>query len=183
MKQETHRALFLLTVPPAHCKGPFPMADTPDSDLDDVARIRRVLARELETINEYESFARAATHPEVKAFFLHLATEEKEHVSEAVHMLRMLDAGQDTRFTSPIAPGHFQQAVANAGTPVAAHSPSPSPPPTPNVLNGRSPVEPLTALPPQRLMYGLPAPPPAVESHPLTVGSLRRGGGGGGGNR
>ncbi|MFY1827748.1 ferritin [Myxococcus fulvus] len=159
------------------------MADIPDSDLDDVARIRRVLARELETINEYEAFARAASHPEVRAFFLHLATEEKEHVSEAVHMLRMLDANQDSRFTAPIAPGHFQQAVGEAPPPATVLAPPPPPPPAKQVLNGRSPVEPLTALPPQRLMYGLPAPPPAVESHPLTVGSLRRGGGSGGGNR
>ncbi|MCP3060312.1 ferritin [Myxococcus sp. K38C18041901] len=159
------------------------MADLPDSDLDDVARIRLVLARELETINEYEAFARASSHPEVRAFFLHLATEEKEHVSEAVHMLRLLDSHQDSRFTTPIAPGHFQQAVGEAPPPATVLAPPPPPPPPQQVLNGRSPVEPLTALPPQRLMYGLPAPPPAVESHPLTVGSLRRGGGGGGGNR
>ncbi|NMO22515.1 ferritin, partial [Pyxidicoccus fallax] len=59
------------------------------------------------------------------------------------------------------------------------------PPAAPPVYgrNGRLPSEPPTALPPQRLMYGLPAPPPAVESHPLTVGSLRRGGGGGGSGR
>ena len=152
------------------------MAETPDSDLDDVARIRRVLARELETINEHEAFARASSHPEVRAFFLHLASEEKEHVSEAVHMLRMLDSGQDGRFTTPIAPGHFQQAI-SGGAP-ANPPPPPGPPPAPHLLNGRSPVEPLTSLPPQRLMYGLPAPPPAVESHPLTVGSLRKGGSG-----
>ncbi|MCE9671285.1 ferritin [Myxococcus stipitatus] len=153
------------------------MAETPDSDLDDVARIRRVLARELETINEYEAFARASSHPEVRAFFLHLASEEKEHVSEAVHMLRMLDSGQDGRFTTPIAPGHFQQAI-SGGAPATPPPPPPGPPPAPHLLNGRSPVEPLTSLPPQRLMYGLPAPPPAVESHPLTVGSLRKGGSG-----
>ncbi len=157
------------------------MAGPPDSDLDDVARIRRVLARELETINEYEAFARASSHPEVRAFFLHLAAEEKEHVSEAVHMLRMLDAGQDTHFAAPFVPGHFQ--VAQQGAAHAAPEP-PAPPAAPPVVsfrNGRPAAsEPPTQVPPQRLMYGLPAPPPAVESHPLTVGSLRRGGGGGG---
>ncbi|QSQ15388.1 ferritin family protein [Myxococcus landrumensis] len=158
------------------------MAETPDSDLDDVARIRRVLARELETINEYESFARASSHPEVRAFFLHLASEEKEHVFEAVHMLRLLDTGQDTHFASPIAPGHFQQAVAAAPAPAQVHVP-PAPVPAPPAIPGRTPTEPLTSLPPQRLIYGLPAPPPSAESHPLTVGSLRRGGGGRGGNR
>ncbi|MBZ4418591.1 ferritin [Myxococcus sp. RHSTA-1-4] len=164
------------------------MAGTPDSDLDDVARIRRVLARELETINEYEAFARASSSPEVRAFFLHLAAEEKEHVSEAVHMLRTLDSGQDTHFTKPFVPGHFEAAAGGAGAPAAPapvdHGP-PAAPPRPAVFgrNGPLPAEPPTALPPQRLMYGLPAPPPAVDSHPLTIGSLRRGGSGGGGGR
>jgi hypothetical protein len=157
------------------------MAGTPDSDLDDVARIRRVLARELETINEYEAFARASSSPEVRAFFLHLAAEEKEHVSEAVHMLRMMDAGQDTHFAAPFVPGHFQ-AAQQGRAPAAPPAPEPPPaaPPVVSFRNGRpAAAEPPTQLPPQRLMYGLPAPPPAVESHPLTVGSLRRSGGGG----
>lgn len=166
------------------------MAGTPDSDLDDVARIRRVLARELETINEYEAFARASSSPEVRAFFLHLAAEEKEHVSEAVHMLRMLDTGQDAHFTKPYVPGHFEgTAAAPVGAPAApvmTERGAPASPPASlgvNGRNGRLSTEPPTSLPPQRLMYGLPAPPPAVESHPLTVGSLRRGGGGGGNGR
>ncbi|MCP3142009.1 ferritin family protein [Pyxidicoccus xibeiensis] len=161
------------------------MAGTPDSDLDDVARIRRVLARELETINEYEAFARASSAPEVRAFFLHLASEEKEHVSEAVHMLRLLDNGQDAHFTKPFVAGHFEGTAAQGApipTPPAVSPPAPSPA---SVIgrNGRLPSEPPTSVPPQRLMYGLPAPPPAVESHPLTVGSLRRGGGGGSSGR
>ncbi|MFP2904633.1 ferritin [Pyxidicoccus sp. 3LFB2] len=163
------------------------MAGTPDSDLDDVARIRRVLARELETINEYEAFARASSSPEVRAFFLHLAAEEKEHVSEAVHMLRVLDNGQDAHFTKPYVPGHFEGTAGAAVPPatVAADRNAPAAPPSVsgNGRNGRLGSEPPTSLPPQRLMYGLPAPPPAVESHPLTVGSLRRGGGGGGSGR
>ncbi len=49
----------LLDGPPAGRNGPAPMAGPSDSELlNDVARIRRVLARELETINEYEAFAR-----------------------------------------------------------------------------------------------------------------------------
>lgn len=165
------------------------MAGTPDSDLDDVARIRRVLARELETINEYEAFARASSAPEVRAFFMHLASEEKEHVSEAVHMLRLLDNGQDAHFTKPFVPGHFEGAPATAGAPpatVASDRNAPVGPPVTvsgNGRNGRLASEPPTSLPPQRLMYGLPAPPPAADSHPLTVGSLRRGGGGGGSGR
>ncbi|NOK04441.1 MULTISPECIES: encapsulin nanocompartment cargo protein EncB [Myxococcus] len=158
------------------------MAGPPDSDLDDVARIRLVLARELETINEYEAYARASSNPEVRAFFQHLAAEEKEHVSEAVHMLRMLDSGQNDHFAKPFVPGHFQAAEAPA--PATVHVPAPDGPAfSVNGRNGRLPSEPPTSLPPQRLLYGLPAPPPAVESHPLTVGSLRRGGGGSGSGR
>ncbi|NNB91671.1 ferritin family protein, partial [Corallococcus exiguus] len=87
------------------------MAGKSDTERSDVARIRAVLARELETINEYEAFAEDSSLPEVKAFFLHLAAEEKEHVSEATHMLRMLDKGQDAHFAKPFVPGHFQAAV------------------------------------------------------------------------
>ncbi|WP_426752005.1 ferritin [Myxococcus sp. Y35] len=160
------------------------MAGPSDSDMDDVARIRLVLARELETINEYEAYARASSNPEVRAFFEHLAAEEKEHVSEAVHMLRMLDSGQNEHFAKPFVPGHFQGAAASP-SPAAVHVPGPEAPAfsVTGRNNGRLPSEPPTSLPPQRLVYGLPAPPPAVESHPLTVGSLRRGGGGSGSGR
>jgi hypothetical protein len=151
------------------------MAGPSDSELlSDVARIRRVLARELETINEYEAFAQLSTSPEVRAFFAHLAAEEKEHVAEATQMLRMLDAAQDSHFTQPIAPGHFQKAV---GAPPSPAAPSP----TSGGQNGGRPVtEPISLLPPNRVIYGLSA-PPSEAAYPLTVGSLRRQGGGGGG--
>ncbi|MBZ4329417.1 ferritin [Corallococcus interemptor] len=157
------------------------MAGKSDTERSDVARIRAVLARELETINEYEAYAEDSSLPEVKAFFLHLAAEEKEHVSEATHMLRMLDKGQDAHFAKPFVPGHFQAATGGV-------SPEPAPPaaePSPVVTRappsvGRLANEPLTSLPPQRLIYGVPAPPPAANGHPLTIGSLRRGGGSGG---
>lgn len=152
------------------------MAGPSDSELlSDVARIRRVLARELETINEYEAFAQSSTSPEVRAFFAHLAAEEKEHVAEATQMLRMLDAAQDSHFQQPIAQGHFQKA------PAAPASPSPAPAHGPGVQNvGRPGPEPISLLPPNRVMYGLTA-PPSKDAYPLTVGSLRRQGGGTGG--
>ncbi|MFB1480815.1 ferritin [Corallococcus sp. RDP092CA] len=154
------------------------MAGKSDTERSDVARIRAVLARELETINEYEAFAEDSSDPEVKAFFLHLAAEEKEHVSEATHMLRMLDQGQDAHFAKPFVPGHFQTAV--GGAPAEPVEAPPAPPPAPPAV-GRLANEPLTSLPPQRLIYGVPAPPPTANGHPLTIGSLRRGGGSGGG--
>ncbi|WP_223632653.1 ferritin [Corallococcus sp. EGB] len=157
------------------------MAGKSDTERSDVARIRAVLARELETINEYEAYAEDSSHPEVKAFFLHLAAEEKEHVSEATHMLRMLDKGQDAHFAKPFVPGHFQAAAGGAPAAEPTVAPPPAPPPAPPSV-GRLANEPLTSLPPQRLIYGVPAPPPSANGHPLTIGSLRRGGGGGGGS-
>lgn len=154
------------------------MAGTPDNLLSDVARIRQVLARELETINEYEAFAAASSSPEVRAFFLHLAAEEKEHVAEATHMLRLLDAGQDAHFTAPMAPDHFQQALAARQAPAAPATPAaPAAPPAPPNGNGRRAAEPPSLVPPQRVIYGVPAPPPA-GAQPLTVGSLRQPGAG-----
>lgn len=144
---------------PANMAGPI------DSKLlDDVALVRQVLARELDTINEYEASARAASDPEVRAFFLHLAAEEKEHVAEAVHMLRMLDAGQQAHFSKPIAPGHFQAAIEGKEK-ATAHPSAPAP--------GPAPAEPPSNLPPQRVIYGVPA-TPSSGALPLTVGSLRR---------
>lgn len=176
MKQEEHRPLFCLTVPPAGRNGPGAMAGPSDNELlNDVARIRRVLARELETINEYEAFAQLSSHPEVRAFFAHLAAEEKEHVAEATQMLRLLDSAQDAHFTKPIAPEHFQKAAG----PSPASPPAP-PPSTGGGSNGARPVEPVSTLPPHRVIYGLSA-PPSENAYPLTVGSLRRPGGGGGG--
>jgi hypothetical protein len=155
------------------------MAGPSDSELlNDVARIRRVLARELETINEYEAFAQLSSSPEVRAFFAHLAAEEKEHVAEATQMLRMLDAAQDSHFAQPIAPGHFQKAVGAAPSPAAPSPASPSP--ASSGQNVGRPAEPISLLPPNRLMYGLSA-PPSKDAYPLTVGSLRRQGGGSGG--
>ena len=150
------------------------MAGPSDNEqASDVALIRRVLARELETINEYEASARSASSPEVSAFFLHLAAEEKEHVAEAVHMLRLLDAGQEAHFSKPVALEHFQGAggqppPASPGTQAQAPRGPPSAAPGRNGAN-----EPLAPLPPQRVIYAVPA-PPVAGAIPLTVGSLRR---------
>jgi hypothetical protein len=159
------------------------MAGPPDNDLStDVALVRRVLARELETINDYEASARAASSPELRDFFLHLAAEEKEHVAEAIHMLRLLDAGQEAHFSKPVVEGHFQGALQGRPSPAPAPSaPTAAPPPepapsAPSPRSGRGGAQepPPSLLPPQRVMYGVPAPPPSPGTQPLTVGSLRR---------
>lgn len=60
----------------------------------DVRLLRAVLARELETINEYEQMAEEAEDPHIQAFFLHLAKEEKEHVAEAMALINERDPEQ-----------------------------------------------------------------------------------------
>jgi hypothetical protein len=85
------------------------MADGPSSTLDtDVARVRLVLIRELETISVYEALAREAASEDARAFFEHLAREEKEHVAEATWLLRRLDGAQDADFLKPYSQAHFQ---------------------------------------------------------------------------
>ena len=168
------------------------MAGPPDNDLStDVALVRQVLARELETINEYEAHARAASTPELRDFFLHLAAEEKEHVAEAVHMLRLLDAGQEAHFAKPVATGHFQGAIEGRASPAPAPASAPAPAPAAAAPSPAAPSEPASRGParggrngqaepppglvqPERVLYGVPAPPPSPGVQPLTVGSLRR---------
>lgn len=75
---------------------------------EDVELLRLVLARELETINQYETYARTARSELIRAFFHHLAEEEKEHVAEATLLLQKLDGSQRTHFeTADIAIEHF----------------------------------------------------------------------------
>ncbi len=173
------------------------MAAPPEKDLStDVALVRQVLARELETINEYEAHARAASTPELRDFFLHLAAEEKEHVAEAVHMLRLLDAGQEAHFSNPVTTGHFQGAIeGRPSSPARAPAPPPAPAPAPAAAapSPAAPSEPAARGPvrggrnangqgepppglvqPERVLKGVPAPPPRPGPQPFTYGTLRR---------
>lgn len=96
---------------------------------DDAARVRSVLARELDTISAYERAARETASPEVRAFLLHLAREEKEHVAEAVALLRRLDPEQEAEFLAP-ARGleHFLEGR-RAAAPDRLRRPEADPPP------------------------------------------------------
>lgn len=139
--------------------------------LEDIARVREVLARELETINSYEAHARATNSPALRDFFLHLAAEEKEHVAEAVLLLRELDAVQEQYFTRTVSADHF---TAPSGRPAAA--PAQAPPPEavakPTVSADLDLVEPPARLEPGKVVYGQQA-PPTSHAGPFTVGSLR----------
>lgn len=142
------------------------MADTPLAELTtDVARVRLVLSRELETISTYEELARQANTEEIRAFFLHLAAEEKEHVAEATFLLRKLDAAQDAHFAKPVDPAHF------TGAKPDAPAPPPSEPSEPSKTGGTEDLRPSPY--PYRAAYAVPAPPNPLAGQ-LTVGSLRR---------
>lgn len=65
---------------------------------DDVSLLRDILARELETINNYQSLSRRATDPQIAAFIQHITDEEKEHVAEAMELINRLDQKQAALF-------------------------------------------------------------------------------------
>src|SRR6185295_290188 len=117
----------------------------------DAQRVRQVLARELETISHYESLAAAAERPELRAFFLHLAEEEKEHVAEATAMLRRLDAGQELQFQKPFPASHFAQPAGAKDREPPPGSPLPDP---------------------RKALYATTS-PPSPHGGTFTVGSLR----------
>lgn len=114
----------------------------------DLEILRRTVARELDTINQYERDAAAAQDPRVRAFLEHLAWEEKEHVAEGMAVLRLFDARQDE--------------LASRG----AH-----------FLEGAPEAPPTSASAPAPPMNGGAAEPPAAVFKPgerFTVGGLRR---------
>lgn len=108
---------------------------------DAIYRLRDVMARELDTINQYEQFADATTDPEIKALFQHLADEEKEHVQEVFEILLQRDPAQaawrEGAHIQAIREGRFSEAIA-AGEPRLATSPA-SPAAAPDVPPARDP--------------------------------------------
>jgi rubrerythrin len=81
---------------------------------DDVMLLREILARELDTINMYQSLLGQATLAEVASFINHIVDEEKEHVAEAMELINKLDARQAARFGSE---GHWQEQNASEPQP------------------------------------------------------------------
>jgi hypothetical protein len=128
-----------------------------------MARVRLVLVRELETISVYEALAREAETPDAKAFFEHLAKEEKEHVAEATWLLRKLDAHQDAHFQKQYSGEHFRGESA-AATPPAIAPPAAAP---------YIPEEHRLPSDPGRALYALPA-APSPTSGAFTVGALKQ---------
>jgi rubrerythrin len=66
----------------------------PDDNLNDQPLIRDLIARELETINNYADLMRRSESEEARLFFKHVLDEENEHITEGVEILRQLDPEQ-----------------------------------------------------------------------------------------
>jgi rubrerythrin len=90
----------------------------------DVMLVREVLARELETINTYQAQRSRAEDESVKAFLTHIADEEKEHVAEALELIRAMDPVQAMLLES----GHVPKSNGAETTPAAVPEPSAAPP-------------------------------------------------------
>jgi len=139
--------------------------------LRDLKFLRSVLARELDTISEYEHMAAEVEDPRLKAFFGHLAKEEKEHVSEAMRLIHEMDHEQleeweevDTReehfVRGPIT--HYERAGLVPKGPA-----EPAPAPTPSMPTAAQQAAPMPENAGQTTLRG-----PMSPAH-FTVGSLR----------
>lgn len=148
-------------------------------------RLRDVLARELETISQYEAHAAAETDPEARALFQHLADEEKEHVSEVYEALLTKDAVQQRWASSgehaqAIREHRFEDVASTGGAhPVPPAIAPASAAPVAEPIS--APVMPVAVVPPPapRLPEGgvhLPVRhepgKPGIKPTPPTVGSL-----------
>lgn len=60
--------------------------------------LRDILIRELETINTYQNQLEQAQSAEVRDFLSHIIEEEKEHVAEAIELIRKFDPAQAALF-------------------------------------------------------------------------------------
>jgi len=71
-----------------------------NEETDDVQILREILARELETINNYQNLLGRARSAEVASFINHIIDEEKEHVAESMTLINSIDERQALRFTN-----------------------------------------------------------------------------------
>ncbi|HLT31918.1 MAG TPA: ferritin [Myxococcaceae bacterium] len=151
----------------------------------DMERVRYVLARELETISEYEQLARESDDPLVRDFLAHLAAEEKEHVTEAVLLLRHLDPTQNAYFEKDIQIAHFSAHGSEKAEAPAKGSHAPAPPSAAGstgkgledaastfTVGGPNPELPTSPHDAGAALRSVPA-APSGHALPLTVGSLR----------
>jgi rubrerythrin len=85
-----------------------------ETDDGDVMLLRDILARELETINNYQSLSSRAKNPAIAAFIKHITDEEKEHVAEAMQLINRLDQRQAALFEIE---SHWEGGTPSKGAP------------------------------------------------------------------
>jgi|SRR5829696_5312855 len=76
-----------------------------DGKTSDLILLRDILAREISTINNYQSLLFQANTAEVATFISHILEEEKEHVAEAIELIKELDPNQAALLTKG---GHWK---------------------------------------------------------------------------
>ncbi len=64
------------------------------SVVGDQQLLREILMREIETIHRYQEMLQRAADDDLQRFLAHALQEEKEHVAEAIQILRRLDPMQ-----------------------------------------------------------------------------------------
>ena len=90
--------------------------------MSDASLIRTILARECDTVNEYEALAAQAEDPAVRRLILHFAEEEKEHIAECAMALAGLDPAYKAFLSKPLS--HIDPALdAGAHEPTTLHTP------------------------------------------------------------
>lgn len=87
------------------------MATTSDLEL-----LRKILMRELETINEYQEMARTAQSEEIRELILHISNDEEEHVAECIQWMQKLNPTLDIFMKRPINAEHFTSSALNVGS-------------------------------------------------------------------
>jgi len=87
-----------------------------DGKTSDLMLLRDILAREISTINNYQSLLSQASTSEVATFISHILEEEKEHVAEALELIKELDPNQAAMLERG---GHWRNNAASppTGTP------------------------------------------------------------------
>lgn len=71
-----------------------------DANESDLVLVRDILVREIETINFYHRLLDQAQGDDAKNFLRHIIEEEKEHVAEALMLIKQYDPTQATLLQS-----------------------------------------------------------------------------------
>ncbi|MCS6915649.1 MAG: hypothetical protein RMK29_12640 [Myxococcales bacterium] len=124
----------------------------------DVAILRDILQRELETINVYEALMERLADPRLRQIVAHITNEEREHVAEIYELILEQDAIQ--RATSQRGRQYLEDALAASPTPAAGATPTAK--------------QDQPAMSPGRALDLTPPPPPVFPQSGWSVGPLRQ---------